>query len=87
MSRTALTAIGGNSLITDKNDPDIPHQWDAVRKTCHHLAEEHFAPASMQPKIEAVLDFLAHGGKQAHITSSDKLGQAMQHETGTWITK
>ena len=39
MSRTALVAIGGNSLITDKNNPDIPHQWDAVRETCRHLAD------------------------------------------------
>lgn len=38
MNRTALIAIGGNSLITDKNHPDIPHQWDAVRETCKHLA-------------------------------------------------
>lgn len=38
MNRTALVAIGGNSLITDKNHPDIPHQWDAVRETCRHLA-------------------------------------------------
>ncbi len=39
MIRTALVAIGGNSLITDKNHPDIPHQWDAVRETCKHLAD------------------------------------------------
>ena len=39
MSRTALVAIGGNSLITDKNNPDLPHQWDAVRETCRHLAD------------------------------------------------
>lgn len=39
MSKTALVAIGGNSLITDKNRPDIPHQWDAVRETCRNLAD------------------------------------------------
>lgn len=39
MAKTALIAIGGNSLITDKNRPDIPHQWDAVRETCRHLAD------------------------------------------------
>ena len=39
MSKTALVAIGGNSLITDKNRPDIPHQWDAVRETCRTLAD------------------------------------------------
>lgn len=39
MSKTALVAIGGNSLITDSQNPDIPHQWDAVRETCIHLAD------------------------------------------------
>lgn len=39
MSRTALVAIGGNSLITDSKHPDVPHQWDAVRETCRHLAD------------------------------------------------
>ncbi len=32
-------AIGGNSLITDPTKPDVPHQWDAVRETCEHIAE------------------------------------------------
>ncbi|MBI1280289.1 MAG: carbamate kinase [Anaerolineaceae bacterium] len=32
-------AIGGNSLITDPKQPDVPHQWDAVRETCKHIAE------------------------------------------------
>jgi carbamate kinase len=39
MSKTALVAIGGNSLITDKTRPDVPHQWDAVRETCRSLAD------------------------------------------------
>lgn len=39
MKKMALVAIGGNSLITDGNQPDIPHQWDAVRETCRHLAD------------------------------------------------
>lgn len=39
MTRTVLVAIGGNSLITDQENPDIPHQWDAVRETCRHLAD------------------------------------------------
>lgn len=37
--KTALVAIGGNSLITNAQNPDIPHQWDAVRETCRHLAD------------------------------------------------
>ncbi|NKQ36918.1 MAG: carbamate kinase [Chloroflexi bacterium] len=37
--KLAVVAVGGNSLITDKNNPDVPHQWDAVRETCQHLAD------------------------------------------------
>lgn len=39
MSKLLLVAIGGNSLIVDRTKPDIPHQWDAVRETCRHLAD------------------------------------------------
>ncbi len=39
MPNTALVAIGGNSLISNQTRPDIPHQWDAVRETCRHLAD------------------------------------------------
>lgn len=39
MSKTALVAIGGNSLIPDPSRSDIPHQWDAIRETCRHLAD------------------------------------------------
>ncbi len=38
-AKTAVIAIGGNSLISDKDNPDVPHQWDAVRETCRHLAD------------------------------------------------
>ena len=37
--KVAVVAVGGNSLITDKKNPDVPHQWDAVRETCKHLAD------------------------------------------------
>ncbi len=38
-NKLAVVAVGGNSLITDKHHPDVPHQWDAVRETCRHLAD------------------------------------------------
>ena len=37
------------------------------------LAEGHFPPGSMGPKIAAALDFLAHGGSDVIITSPDAL--------------
>lgn len=38
MNKLAVVAIGGNSLILDPKQPDVQHQWDAVRETCRHLA-------------------------------------------------
>jgi carbamate kinase len=34
----AVVAIGGNSLITDKQHQDVRFQWDAVRQTAAHIA-------------------------------------------------
>ena len=33
-----MIAIGGNSLIADNKQPDVAHQWDAVRETATHIA-------------------------------------------------
>ncbi|MCB9436146.1 MAG: carbamate kinase [Anaerolineales bacterium] len=37
--KTAVIAIGGNSLITEKSKTAVSHQWDAVRETCQHIAD------------------------------------------------
>src|SRR5262245_19209940 len=37
--KLAVVAVGGNSLITDPKQPDVAHQWDAVRETCSHVAQ------------------------------------------------
>ncbi|NLE44376.1 MAG: carbamate kinase [Chloroflexi bacterium] len=37
--RLAVVAIGGNSLIQDKEHQTIPDQHAAARETCHHIAE------------------------------------------------
>jgi len=34
----AVIAIGGNSLIEDQTNPQVVHQWDAVRTTAAHIA-------------------------------------------------
>jgi carbamate kinase len=50
-----------------------------------YLAEGHFAPGSMKPKIEAVIQFLEAGGKEALITDPAHLVAAFEHKAGTWI--
>ncbi len=37
--KTAVIAVGGNSLILDPKHEDVPSQWRAVRETCKHLAD------------------------------------------------
>jgi carbamate kinase len=39
MSRTAVVAIGGNSLITDREHQSVPDQYEAAVDTCRHIAE------------------------------------------------
>ena len=39
----------------------------------------------MGPKIEAAIDYLSGGGKEALITSPDGIGRALRGETGTRI--
>jgi carbamate kinase len=47
----------------------------------------HFAKGSMAPKIQAVVNFLEQGGKEAIITNPENLERALAGETGTHITQ
>jgi len=50
-----------------------------------YLAEGHFAPGSMGPKIRASIKFLKEGGREALITSPENIERALAGETGTRI--
>lgn len=50
-----------------------------------YMAEGHFAPGSMLPKIEAAVEFVRMGGPQAIITDPPNLARALRGETGTRI--
>lgn len=51
-----------------------------------YLAEGHFKPGSMKPKIEAIIQFLENGGEKTIITTPENLLRAMKGEAGTTIT-
>jgi carbamate kinase len=52
-----------------------------------HLAEgSHFAPGSMAPKIEAIVNYLDGGGREAIVTDPDNVERALRGETGTRFT-
>jgi carbamate kinase len=50
-----------------------------------YMAEGHFKPGSMLPKIQAVVEFLEGGGKVAIITDPDHLGAALNGRGGTRV--
>lgn len=56
---------------------------------CNELQEYanagHFPPGNMGPKIESVLRFLMHGGREAIITSGENLCRAVSGSEGTHI--
>jgi carbamate kinase len=54
-----------------------------VAEAKQYLAEGHFAPGSMKPKIEAMIEFLEQGGKRALITDPPNIARALKGETGT----
>ena len=65
---------------------DVITESEAAR----YMAEGHFAPGSMKPKIEACIRYLRHSSKPgaaAVITNPANLGRALRGETGTRIIR
>jgi carbamate kinase len=56
-----------------------------VEEARAYIAEGHFAPGSMLPKVQAIIQYLKNGGKQALITNPGNIVAALKGETGTWI--
>jgi carbamate kinase len=56
-----------------------------IAEAKQYLKEGHFAPGSMAPKIESVIQFLEEGGEFAIITSPENIARAIRGEAGTHI--
>lgn len=54
-------------------------------QAARYLAGSEFPPGSMGPKVEAALRFLEAGGREALVTSPDRLAEALAGRTGTRI--
>jgi carbamate kinase len=50
-----------------------------------YLAQEHFPPGSMGPKIEAAVEYVRSGGKEVLITSANHLKASLINRSGTKI--
>ncbi|NDJ75702.1 MAG: carbamate kinase [Chloroflexi bacterium] len=68
---------------------NTPQQRDLDRMTLaeakQYMAEGHFAPGSMYPKIEAIVEYLEKGGPQALVTNPENIERALEGETGTLV--
>jgi len=50
-----------------------------------YFRQKHFPPGSMGPKVEAAIDYIERGGKEAIITSAEKLRESLDGLSGTRI--
>jgi carbamate kinase len=56
-----------------------------VAEARRYMAEGHFKPGSMLPKIEACIQFVTNGGGEALITCPESLPAALDGRTGTRV--
>jgi len=81
------------AISTDEDFVYLDYKRPTQRALTHVTAAEletyydagHFPPGNMGPKVESVLRFLRGGGKEAVITSYDRLCEAMAGRAGTWV--
>ena len=62
-----------------------PLESSNVKEILDYYKQGHFKPGSMGPKIQAAIKFLQNGGRKVLITSPEKLKDAYQGKSGTWI--
>ncbi len=81
-----LTAVDAAYLNFGKEDQK-PIRCATLSEIKKYMAEGHFKPGSMKPKIEAIIQFLEGGGRKAIITSPKNLLKTMRGEGGTAIVR
>ncbi len=84
----AVVAIGGNSLIKDKEHVAVTYQWDAVRQTCTHIADMIEAGWSVVvthgngPQVGFILRRNELAAHELHTTPLDIIGADTQGAIG-----
>ncbi|OGO09799.1 MAG: hypothetical protein A3K46_06170 [Chloroflexi bacterium RBG_13_60_9] len=84
--RTRDISTGFEKVAVDFNRPNV--RWLdrlSVEEAGRYLAQGQFGKGSMEPKIEASLDFLEHGGRHVIITNTQNMLRALIDLTGTHI--
>ncbi|MBC9785116.1 carbamate kinase [Heliobacterium chlorum] len=81
-----IISTGVPKVYINYGKPDEkPLDKVTVAELKQYVTENHFAPGSMLPKVQAVIDFLERGGKKAIITNPESLEEAVAGRTGTHV--
>lgn len=78
---TAVPQIGINYKQPDQ-------QWIdkmTLAEAKAYMEQGHFAKGSMEPKVQAIINYLEAGGKEALVTDPENIERALAGETGTRI--
>lgn len=84
----AVVAIGGNSLIKDKQHIAVQYQWEAVRQTCAHIADMVEAGWTVAvthgngPQVGFILRRNELAAHEVHTTPMDIIGADTQGAIG-----
>jgi len=78
VDRVALRFGKPDQRDLDRATPDDLQGW---------MDEGHFPPGNMGPKIQAAIEFVRGGGREAVITSPAGLADALEQTTGTLVTR
>jgi len=80
------TAVDAVYLNYGKSN-QTPISRASLSEVKRYLAEGHFKPGSMKPKIESIIQFLEEDGKKGIITSPECLLESVKGKCGTTIVK
>jgi carbamate kinase len=91
--KTAVIAIGGNSLILDKQHEDVASQAKAVRQTCKHIADmieqgwNLVITHGNGPQVGFILRRNELAAHEVHTTPLDLIGADTQGSIGYMISQ
>jgi carbamate kinase len=91
--KTAVIAIGGNSLILDKQHEDVESQWAAVRETVRHIADmiergwNLVITHGNGPQVGFILRRNELAADEVHTTPLDMIGADTQGSIGYMIAQ
>jgi carbamate kinase len=91
--KTAVVAIGGNSLIIDKQHEDVESQWRAVYETCRHIADmikqgwNLVITHGNGPQVGFILRRNELAAHEVHTTPMDLIGADTQGSIGYMLSQ